>query len=165
MFRPVIASHRWIAMTLLCASCASGSDAGAGDAHRHPVRGDDVAAEVGLDVTLRPAASDTDRWTSSARSRDGRFRAMVRADRRGQDVLMVRDERSGEILVVSGLPFARPIDDVAWDGADRLVFDQWPQPHHGVHYEMDVRIRRLSAAYPVPDSSYLATQHGRPVPR
>ena len=45
----------------------------------------------------------------------------------------------------------RPFSDLVWVTNEILVFDQWAQPHHGVHYAVDVKEKKLILASPFPD--------------
>ena len=47
----------------------------------------------------------------------------------------------------------RQFSDLVWVANDILVFDQWTQPNHGVHYSVDVRGRKLLLASPVPSQA------------
>lgn len=45
----------------------------------------------------------------------------------------------------------RPFSDFFWESDEVLVFDQWNQPHHGVHYVVNVKTKELLLASPFPD--------------
>jgi hypothetical protein len=55
-----------------------------------------------------------------------------------------------EIQMPSFLP-GRPFSSLVWVTDEILVFDQWTQPHHGVHYAVNVREKKLILASPFPD--------------
>lgn len=55
-----------------------------------------------------------------------------------------------EITAPSFLP-SRPFSDLVWVTDRTLVFDQWSQPHYGVHYAIDVLDQKLILASPFPD--------------
>jgi hypothetical protein len=55
-----------------------------------------------------------------------------------------------EIQMPSFLP-GRPFSSLVWVTDEVLVFDQWTQPHHGVHYAVNVREKKLVLASPFPD--------------
>jgi len=55
-----------------------------------------------------------------------------------------------EIQMPSFLP-GRPFSALVWVTDEVLVFDQWTQPHHGVHYAVNVREKKLILASPFPD--------------
>jgi hypothetical protein len=46
---------------------------------------------------------------------------------------------------------SRPFSELAWVNEEILAFDQWTQPHHGVHYAVNVQERELILASPFPD--------------
>ncbi len=48
---------------------------------------------------------------------------------------------------------ARPFSAPVWISQDILVFDQWMQPHHGIHYATDVTAGRLLQAAPFPEQA------------
>lgn len=47
----------------------------------------------------------------------------------------------------------RPFSDLVWIANDILIFDQWTQPHYGVHYAVDVVNRELILASPFTDQA------------
>lgn len=47
---------------------------------------------------------------------------------------------------------SRPFSDLVWVSGGVLTFDQWTQPHHSVHYAVDVPRQELVLASPFPDS-------------
>jgi hypothetical protein len=83
------------------------------------------------------------------KTRDGRFIAYTAY--LGTERLFVNDTRNRVVYEVRGIPLEyRPFSDLRWTKSGTLVFDRWSQPHHGVHYELDVRQKRLVAAYAFP---------------
>jgi hypothetical protein len=54
-------------------------------------------------------------------------------------------------LEAPSLTPSRPIINLVWATDDILVFDQWSQPHHGVHYAVNVSDQALLLAAPFPD--------------
>lgn len=63
-----------------------------------------------------------------------------------RETIFVEDKRAGKIYEVRGFDFPRPFAALAWSGNDTLVFDQWMQPRTGVHYAINVRQGKLTAA-------------------
>ena len=73
--------------------------------------------------------------------------------------LFVSDRTTQKVLEISGLPLEwRPFSNLTWASNDTLMFDRWSQPHYGVHYEVNVRSRKLLIAAPFPDKFYLEQQ-------
>lgn len=66
--------------------------------------------------------------------------------------VLVEELATGQTHELQAPSFApwRPSSDPVWVTNDILVFDQWMQPHHGVHYAVDVRARKLILASPFP---------------
>jgi len=46
---------------------------------------------------------------------------------------------------------SRPFQDLVWLSDHIIIFDQWTQPHHGVHFAINVREGKLILASPFPD--------------
>lgn len=83
------------------------------------------------------------------KTRDGRFIAYT--VNKEAERLIIMDTRNRLVYEVLGIPLEyRPFSDLRWTKSGTLVFDRWSQPHHGVHYELDVRQKRLVAAYAFP---------------
>ncbi len=55
-----------------------------------------------------------------------------------------------EIQMPSFLP-GRPFSSLDWVTDEVLVFDQWTQPHYGVHYAINIHEKKLVLASPFPD--------------
>ena len=73
--------------------------------------------------------------------------------------LFVSDRTTKKVLEITGLPLEwRPFSNLTWASNDTLMFDRWSQPHYGVHYEVNVRSRKLLIAAPFPDKFYLEQQ-------
>ena len=65
--------------------------------------------------------------------------------------LLVTDRKTAKVFEVRGLPMEwRPFSDLAWQDNQTLVFDRWSQPHHGVHYQINVKLKKLIRAVPFP---------------
>jgi hypothetical protein len=118
-------------------------------AHAHVDRAD-VLAEIKADVTVARVALDADAERDNVtRSSNGRYTAFTVSGE--TERLLIEDSRNRAVWEVLGLPLGhRPFSDLHWTGR-RLVFDRWSQPHHGVHYELDVDRRELVVAYAFPD--------------
>jgi hypothetical protein len=126
------------------------------DVHHHvvPVHQPPWATNLAPDARLVPVeglATGSD----SVVSPDGRWRAIVHTP---------PDEPGGRIWIellsgaqraeLRGLPLPyRPLTAVVWLDANHLAFDRWSQPHHGMHYVLDIVRRRLVLAAPFPDSA------------
>lgn len=63
-----------------------------------------------------------------------------------RETIFVEDKRQGKIYELKGYEFPRPFANLAWSNNNTLVFDQWMQPHSGVHYGVDVSRNKLIAA-------------------
>lgn len=92
--------------------------------------------------------------SDSVVSPDGAWRAFVvlPSDEPGGRVRF-EGVHTGQHYEVRGLPLPhRPMSGLVWLDADRLAFDRWSQPHHGVHYVVDVRRLRVVLAAPFPET-------------
>lgn len=67
--------------------------------------------------------------------------------------IFVVDEVESEVyeLIAPSFFTTRPFTGLDWVTDDVLVFDQWSQPHHGVHYTVKVMDRMLLLVSPFPD--------------
>ncbi len=63
-----------------------------------------------------------------------------------REAIFVEDKRQRKIYELKGFDFPRPFADLAWSNNNTLIFDQWMQPHSGVHYGVDVSRNKLIAA-------------------
>ncbi len=99
-------------------------------------------------VPALPAGSEVE---ERALSPDGRFQALATCEP-GCRVL-VQSVGQEELRELRGPTFSelRPFSGLVWSGPDVLVFDQWTQPHYGIHYAVDVRSPRLLQAAPFTD--------------
>jgi hypothetical protein len=76
--------------------------------------------------------------------------------------LFIGERRTGKLFEIRGLPLEwRPFSDLTWADNKTLLFDRWSQPHYGVHYEVNVKSRKLIVALPFPDEVY-SQQQQRP---
>jgi hypothetical protein len=73
--------------------------------------------------------------------------------------LFIGERRTGKLFEIRGLPLEwRPFSDLTWADNKTLLFDRWSQPHYGVHYEVNVKSRKLIVALPFPDEVYSQQQ-------
>ncbi len=58
--------------------------------------------------------------------------------------IFVEEFETNQVYELQG-PFqpGRPFSRLTWLDNNVLAFDQWSTPHHGVHYEIDIRERKL----------------------
>jgi hypothetical protein len=100
-------------------------------------------------VPARPAESE---WDERTLSPDGRFQAFATCEPRCR--VLVQSIGQAESQELRGPIFSelRPFSGLVWLSSDILVFDQWTQPHYGIHYAVDVRNHRLLQAAPFTDS-------------
>lgn len=120
----------------------------ASQAHRH-IR---IGTSVGMDIPefsmVETSLEAGAKKESPVKSRNGRYEAFTISDTR----LLVSDRTAGKVLEIKGLPMEwRPFSDVTWLNNQTLLFDRWSQPHYGVHYEVNVKLRKLIRAVPFPD--------------
>ena len=122
----------------------------AAPAHQHRDRADlldEIRPAISF-VRVKPPAART--RENICRSSDGRYLAFTTSLE--MERLFYSDTRSGIVVELQGLPLAhRPFRDLYWSTRSRLVFDRWSQPHHGMHYEVDVRRQILTVAFAFPD--------------
>ena len=124
--------------------------------HRHLGGADkstavDIPAFAMVETSLEPKIKRENVVTS----RNRKHAAFTVDDTR----LFVSDRQAQKILEITGLPLEwRPFSNLTWASNEILVFDRWSQPHYGVHYEVNVRSRKLLVAVPFPDKFYLEQQ-------
>ena len=118
-------------------------------AHRHPT-GADMLAEIAAGVTfVRVDSRKIADRENICRSKGRRYIAFTTSGERER--LFITDTRHKIIMEVRGIPLEfRPFSDLRWTTQNRLKFDRWSQPHHGMHYELDVTNKRLVVAYAFP---------------
>jgi hypothetical protein len=131
------------------------------DPHHHPVPvhrqpwQNELAPDARFIRIMSPVvAHDT------VRSPDGRWCAFIhaRSDEEG-DRLYLQEVQFGNQYEVYGIPLPyRPLSDLVWLDDHLLAFDKWSQPHHGVHYVVDVQRLRLVLSTPFPDEFILREQ-------
>ena len=127
-----------------------------GDPHQHvvDVRGSWVAENPNegfalVKVSALPAESELD---ERALSPDSRFQAFATCEPDCRVLVQFLDQEG--LYELRGPTFSelRPFSGLVWLSSDILVFDQWTQPHYGIHYAVDVRAHRLLQAAPFTDS-------------
>lgn len=155
MNRTRIASYRspclWV-MALVMGLQFSGNVPAKGrmdEAHRHRSRAA-MLSEIAPGITfVRVTPPEAAKRENLRKTADGRFIAYTAFV--GSERLFVKDTRAGVVYEVRGIPLEhRPFSDLRWYGRNRLALDRWSQPHHGMHYELDVRQKRLVVAYAFP---------------
>jgi hypothetical protein len=122
--------------------------------HRHGKRlPNDMLAEMQEAVKLVEAQPDAkSKRTHIARNASHTYEAFtlevpIDSDANNvRETIFVEDKREGKLYEVRGFDFPRPFADLIWSGNDTLVFDQWMQPRKGVHYAVNVRQGKLTAA-------------------
>jgi len=142
------------ALVVFVGCMAHGFSTSPSDPHHHavPVHDTPWMTDLAPEVSI-VAVADGVAGSDFVFSPDAKWRAYIvqSGDEPGGRVRfeMVGDEATYE---VRGLPLPqRPLSGLTWLDADRLTFDRWSQPHHGIHYVVDVRRRRLELAAPFPD--------------
>ncbi len=117
-------------------------------AHRHIGMGKTAAVDIPEFSMVETSLDAGVKKENLITSRNRKYAAFTVSDTR----LMVLDKTSAKIFEIKGLPMEwRPFSDLAWVNNKNLVFDRWSQPHYGVHYEIDVKQRKLIRAVPFPD--------------
>ena len=116
-------------------------------AHRHKGIGKSAPVDIPEFSMVETSLEAGVKKENLIKSRDRKYDAFTVSDTR----LLVSDRTSGKLFEVRGLPMEwRPFSDLAWVNNQTLVFDRWSQPHYGVHYEIDVRRKKLIRAVPFP---------------
>ena len=116
-------------------------------AHRHKGIGKSAPVNIPEFSMVETSLEAGVKKENLIKSRDRKYDAFTVSDTR----LLVSDRTSGKLFEVRGLPMEwRPFSDLAWVNNQTLVFDRWSQPHYGVHYEIDVRRKKLIRAVPFP---------------
>lgn len=126
-----------------------------GDPHGHVVAVHHPPWSTALAPAARLcAAPATEAPEHGTPSPSGRWAAWVAVDRDAPGGrLHISERATRRVLVLEGLPLSdRPLRDLAWLNERWLAVDRWSQPHHGVHYVLDVEARRLVLAAPFPDA-------------
>lgn len=120
-------------------------------AHAHPADSqqtqlfDDLADKLQVVEVAHPGELKAE---EELRSPDRAFLAFTTCEPRC--AIFFKEDGQGqwwELQIPSFSP-TRPFSDLAWEAQTILVFDQWSQPHYGVHYAVDVAKRKLLQASP-----------------
>ena len=84
-------------------------------------------------------------------NQDGTLEAFTTCDQSCR--ILFKELETGHIYEIQAPSFspARPFSGPVWITSDILIFDQWSQPHYGVHYAVDVRDKKLILASPFTD--------------
>lgn len=114
-------------------------------AHRHANSSDSielVKAKVKIKVVVLSAEAKRENVV-----RNQGFEGFTVSDAKAGERIFFADRRTKKIYEISGLPLEwRPFSDLEWRGGDTLIFDRWANPHHGAHYEIDAKTRKLKKA-------------------
>jgi dienelactone hydrolase len=117
-------------------------------AHRHIRIGKSVGMDIPEFSMVETSLEAGLKKEHLVKSRNRRYEAFTVSDTR----LLVLDRGTGKVFEIKGLPMEwRPFSDPAWLNNQTLVFDRWSQPHYGVHYEVNVKLKKLIRAVPFPD--------------
>jgi hypothetical protein len=102
-----------------------------------------------VNVPALPIGSEVD---ERALNPDGRFQAFATCEPDCR--VLVQSVGQEELRELRSPIFSelRPFSGLVWLSSDILVFDQWTQPHYGIHYAVDVRTHRLLQAAPFTDN-------------
>lgn len=153
--RKVLAQLRWLCAIafLLCCIQQNFLFAPAKSSerkHRHRAQADMlIELQPGVSfVHVKPVgASEKENIRTSKNRRFIAYTTSTATER-----LFIKDIKRDVVYEVQGLPLEhRPLSDLEWTSQSRLRFDRWSQPHHGVHYEVDVLQKKLVIAYAFPD--------------
>jgi dienelactone hydrolase len=127
---------------------ASSQTSQARQAHRHINIGKSAGMDLPEFSMVETSLEAGAKKENLVKSRYGRYEAFIVSDTR----LLVSDRTTGKVFEIKGLPMEwRPFSDLAWVNNQTLVFDRWSQPHYGVHYEVNVKLKKLIRAVPFPD--------------
>src|SRR6185369_8047063 len=120
----------------------------ASQTHRHVGIGQSVGMDIPEFSMVEISLETGLKKENLVKSRNRRYEAFTVSDTR----LLVSDRSTGKVFEVKGLPMEwRPFSDLTWVNNQTLVFDRWSQPHYGVHYEVNVKLKKLTRAVPFPD--------------
>ena len=129
------------------------------DPHQHVVDVNQGGFDVGINasdfhvVTATVPANFTQKENIVSNGNNTR-RAFMACDQNNcQDELFIDDFLIGCTYHLQSAQFMpwRPFSDIVWVTDDIVVFDQWSQPHYGIHYMVDMRSKKLLLAAPFPD--------------
>lgn len=131
------------------------------DPHKHVVAVHEKPWETDLasDVRMIPLEGPITEVRDSVFSPDAQWLAFVFSapgEWARVGFLEVRGAKRYQLINVP-LPY-RAVNDIVWIDSTYVVFDRWSQPHHGMHYVVDIRNARLVLAVPFPDEIFLRQQ-------
>lgn len=110
--------------------------------HLHPQAGD--AMDMVVDEIKIVAASPDKAFKRENLARNRNFESFTIDDEKGQPQIFFVDRKTKKIYEIRGIPLEyRPFSDLVWLNDRTLAFDRWANPHHGSHYEIDAKARRL----------------------
>lgn len=118
--------------------------------HQHRARAD-MLTELRSSVSLvRVAPLKEGERENVCTTRNRRFTAYTVSLE--TERLFIKDNRYKIVYELQGIPLEyRPFSDLKWSSQNSLQFDRWSQPHHGMHYELDIGQKKLVRAYAFPD--------------
>jgi dienelactone hydrolase len=117
-------------------------------AHRHIRIGKSVGMDIAEFSMVETSLEAGVKKESLVKTRNRQYEAFIISGTR----LLVSDRTAGKVFEIKGLPMEwRPFSDLTWLNNQTLVFDRWSQPHYGVHYEVNVKLKTLIRAVPFPD--------------
>jgi len=120
-------------------------------AHRHIGIGKTAPVDIPEFSMVETSLEAGMKKENLVKSRNRKYEAFTVSDTR----LLVADRQTAKVFEIRGLPMEwRPFSDLAWVNNQTLVFDRWSQPHYGVHYEVNVKQKKLIKAVPFPDKVY-----------
>lgn len=143
-----------------CRSAPPGKPAAGGpvaleDPHHHGV---DVNASWAMEnpnegfalvaVPALPAGSEVE---ERALGPDGRLQAFATCEPECRVLVQSGGQQGLHELRSPAFSELRPFSGLVWLPSGILVFDQWTQPHYGIHYAVDVGRQRLLQAAPFTD--------------
>ena len=150
-----------IVVAVIVSSAQDRSDRPLPDPHKHvvEVHKRPWITDLAPDVTIAVLDGSVADIRDSVLSPNGQWLAFVFSTQDEWARVGLEDTRSGKRYQLVNLPLAyRPLNDLAWIDSTHLAFDRWSQPHHGMHYVVDVANNRLILAAPFPDEFFLRQQ-------
>ena len=113
--------------------------------HRHPNAGDAMQTVAsGIEI----ASVEPDKaFKKEMVARNRKYESFAAYEENGGYRIFFTERKSKKVYEIRGLPLAwRPFSDMVWLNNHTLTFDRWANPHHGTHYEIDARTRKLKRA-------------------
>lgn len=110
--------------------------------HRHQQSGDTMDMVANEIKIVAAAPSKSFKRENPARNRN--FESFTVDDEKGHSRIFFVDRKTKKIYEIRGIPLEyRPFSDLIWLDNKTLAFDRRANPHHGSHYEIDARARKL----------------------